>query len=283
MAKQPKADLHIHTTASDGKCTPVSVVNKAEAEGLYALAITDHDTFAGFEEASERGREIGISVLPGMEVTCDFKDREIHILAYGFDITSAELLEFVRRQKQRRHKRAKIMVQNLNKMGFDLSFEEVLAEAGTLNISRNHIAQLMVAKGYSPQKRLVFAKYLGNHAPAYHKIEYEPVESVTRLIKETGGVTIVAHPAANYADSELKELIASGVDGFECVHPSHTWELQKKYLQLCESARLLKTGGSDFHGYEGSRNPWFGTVNIDKSWVDELLKNCKFGMFAGKK
>lgn len=280
MAKQPKADLHIHTTASDGKCTPVSVVNKAESEGLYAVSITDHDTFAGFKEASKRGREIGISVLPGMEITCDFKDREVHILAYGFDPGSEALQKFVTRQKQRRHLRAKKMVENLNKMGYDLTIEELIAQAGTLNISRNHLAELMVSKGYSALKRLVFTKYIGNHAPAYHKTEYDTVESVTRLIRNAGGVTIVAHPAANYADTELKELIAAGVNGFECIHPSHTYELQKKYLQLCDANRLLKTGGSDFHGYEGSRNPWFGTVSIDKSWVDDLLKRCAFGMHA---
>ncbi|MCC5932829.1 MAG: PHP domain-containing protein [Candidatus Cyclonatronum sp.] len=277
MPKQPKADLHLHTTASDGKCTPVSVINKAETEGLYAVAITDHDTFDGFEAARQRGAEIGIGVLPGMEITCDFRDREIHVLAYGFDTRNEDLIKFVSRQKLRRHKRARKMVENLNSLGFDLTMEEVLAESGTLNISRNHLAQLMVSKGYLAQKRLVFAKYLGNHAPAYHKTEYDTVDRVIRLIADAGGVTIVAHPGTTYSDNELKELIDAGVNGFECVHPSHSWDLQKKYLQLCDSAKLLKTGGSDFHGYEGSRHTWFGTVNIDKSWVDELLKHCKNG------
>ncbi|AXJ01782.1 hypothetical protein CYPRO_2540 [Cyclonatronum proteinivorum] len=274
MPKPPKADLHIHTTASDGKCTPVAVVNKAEAEGLYAIAITDHDTYSGYEPARKRGAEIGIEVIPGMEITCDFKGREVHILAYGFDVHDEKLLQFTSQQKLRRHKRAKQMVENLNKMGFDLTIEEVIAEAGTLNISRNHLAQLMVSKGYSTQKRLVFGKYIGNHAPAYHKTEYDTVEKVANLIRAAGGVTIVAHPAAYYADSELEELISAGINGFECVHPSHTYELQKKYLRLCESRNLLKSGGSDFHGYEAARNSWFGTVNVDKSWVDALLKQC---------
>jgi len=275
MAPVPKADLHIHTTASDGRSTPETIIDKAAEKGLYAVAITDHDTYAGFHRARAHAADLGIEVIPGMEITCDYRGRECHMLAYGFDIGNPEMVNFVQRQKIRRNKRAQKMISNLNKLGFDISLDEVTAESGTLNISRNHLAAVMVSKGYATHKKMVFNKYLGDHATAYFKTEYEQIEDVIKLVHRCGGVAILAHPGLYFVDEDINFLIKANIDGFECIHPSHNFALQKKYIQICDDNRLLKTGGSDFHGHQNSQHTLFGTVAVEKSWVDRMLEVCQ--------
>ncbi len=275
MSLVPKADLHIHTTVSDGLSTPEEIVDKAAEQGLYAISITDHDTYAGYHKARARGAEKNVEVIPGMEITCDYNGRECHMLAYGFDLANEELVSFVHKQKLRRNKRARVMISNLNKLGFDISIEDVMAESGTLNISRNHLAAVMVSKGYATHKKMVFNKYLGDHASAYYKIEYAPVEEVIQMVKRCGGVSVLAHPGLYFVDEDVTYMLKAGVDGFECIHPSHNFTLQKRYTKLCDDNRLLKTGGSDYHGHKNAQHNLFGTVAIEKSWVDRLLEVCE--------
>lgn len=275
MAPVPKADLHIHTTASDGQATPEEIIDKAAENGLYAVSITDHDTYAGYHKAKARGTEKNVEVIPGMEITCDYNGRECHMLAYGFDIGSKELLSFVHQQKLRRNKRAKVMISNLNKLGFDISFDDVMAESGTLNISRNHLAAAMVSKGYETHKKAVFLKYLGDHASAYYKTEYAPLQEVIEIVKSCGGVAILAHPGLYFVEEDITNIIKAGIDGFECIHPSHNYMLQKRYTDICDEYRLLKTGGSDYHGHKKAEHNLFGTVAVEKNWVDRLLEVCE--------
>jgi len=271
MPAVPKADLHLHTTASDGKSSPEAIVKKAADAGLKTISITDHDTCSGYIRARAAAAEHGINIISGIEITCEYNGRECHLLGYNFDSGKEEMKTFVRAQQLRRHKRARKMIENLNRLGFDISIDEVTAESGTLNISRNHLAAVMVSKGYAPHKRQVFHKYLGDHASAYHKTDYESVDFAISLIQECGGVAVLAHPGLFYVDEDIKYLIGAGIDGMECIHPSHNYALQKRYIAICESSKLLKTGGSDFHGYENSKSSYFGTVCIEHGWVDTLL------------
>ncbi len=271
MPVKPKADLHIHTTVSDGRSTPEEIVAKASELGLQTIAITDHDSCAGYLRAGAEAAEKGINLISGIEITCEYNKRECHLLGYNFEAGNPEMKTFVESQKRRRHKRAGKMIENLNRLGFDISMEDVTAESGTLNISRNHLAAVMVSKGYASHKRQVFQKYLGDHATAYYKTEYDSVEHVIELIHRCGGVAILAHPGLLYVDEDITYLIKAGIDGFECIHPSHNYALQKRYIAICEGYNLLKTGGSDFHGHDQSQGHYFGTVSIDQEWVDALL------------
>lgn len=276
-----KADLHMHSTASDGRFPPGILVEKCAAAGLKTIAITDHDTIGGFEKAVEAAADAGIDLVPGIEITCEMDGRERHLLAYNFDTEHPRLKTFIQAQRLRRYRRASQMIQNLNRLGFDISMDEVKAEAGTLNISRNHIAGLMLSKGYVAHKQLVFDKYIGDAAPAYHKTEYEHISSVIALIHECGGVAILAHPGRHYTQKQLTELIEAGIDGFECIHPSHNFKFQKKYSTLCEENALLKTGGSDFHGYRMHESSNLGIVAVDVAWVKKLRERTSPVASAG--
>lgn len=265
-----KADLHLHTKASDGKYSPPELVRLCADAGLKAIAITDHDTLKGYQEARDAAVEHNIELLPGIEITCELENKERHLLAYNFDPDHPLLQELLRSQRLRRYRRASSMISKLNKLGFDISLDEVKAEAGSLNISRNHIASLMLGKGYVGHKQLVFDKYIGDKAPAYHKTKYESISEVIKLIHECGGVAILAHPGRHYNDKQLQALISSGIDGFECIHPSHNFRFQRKYKRLCETHQLLCSGGSDFHGYRMHEHGNLGIVAVDYDWVNKM-------------
>lgn len=268
-----KADLHLHTKASDGKYSPPELVRFCADAGLKAIAITDHDTLKGYEDAKEAAAHYNIELLPGIEITCELENKERHLLAYNFDPEHPRLQELLQSQRLRRFRRASSMISNLNKLGFDISMDEVKAEAGSLNISRNHIASLMIGKGYVGHKQLVFDKYIGDKAPAYHKTQYLGIKEVIKLIHECGGVAILAHPGRHYNDKQLDELVSSGIDGFECIHPSHNFRFQKKYDRLCERHQLIRTGGSDFHGYRMHEHGNLGIVAIDLDWVQKMKEH----------
>jgi predicted metal-dependent phosphoesterase TrpH len=272
---EAKADLHIHTTFSDGVKSPEEIIEMASKVGLKAIAITDHDSYAGYKRAKSAGIESGIEVITGIEITSDYKGREVHILGYGFDVANEPLIQFIHSQKLRRYKRARKMIENLNKSGFDISLDEVTAESRTMNISRNHIASLLVKKGLVANVRTVFDRWLGNHADAYFKTEYETAESVIQIIQQAGGVAVLAHPGLYYLEEDISSFIDYGIDGFECIHPSHNFELQRRYRERCEKHNLLETGGSDFHGYKKEEDSYFGTIAINYELVTRLLERCK--------
>lgn len=273
---QPKADLHIHTTVSDGLKTPEELVTFACQKDLKAISITDHDSFEGYEKAKIVADNLTIKLIPGMEVTCEYKEREVHMLAYGFDVQNNEINQFVKEQKNRRYRRAKKMIENLQNVGFDISLDEVTAQSRTLNISRNHIATVLVKKGLVTDVRTVFDRWLGNNAKAYHKTDYEAPSEVIKIIKQAGGVAILAHPGLFYLQEDIERFILDGIDGFECIHPSHNFELQRKYQSICKENRLLETGGSDYHGYKKEEELNFGVVTIDFSCVEKLIEKCDY-------
>jgi predicted metal-dependent phosphoesterase TrpH len=267
-----KADLHIHTNASDGKYDPEEVIRLAAKAGLKAVAITDHDTYDGYFRAKAAGSDLGVEVIPGIEITADYKGRECHILGYGFETGNAGFKQFVQAQKKRRYNRAKKMLSNLQKFGYDITIDEIFAEYGTMNLSRNHIAGLMVKKGYTTNTKAVFEKWLGNNGPAYYKIEYESVAAVIEIIKKAGGLSVLAHPGIYYLPEDIDYLIKNGINGMECIHPSHNYELQKQYRDICLTHGLIETGGSDFHGFKKEDHANFGTVVVDYTKATMLKK-----------
>lgn len=268
-------DLHIHSTASDGNLTPAQVVQLAAEKKIHTLALADHDTIEGYLEAQTRGDKIGVTVLPGVELTCNFNSRESHLLGYCFDTENEELNEILDKHHLSRKKRIRWILAQLADQGFQISFDEVWAEAHGGNLGRPHIAAVMVDKRMVASKKEAFIRYLGDNALGEIPNSYLNYRQAINLIKKAGGVTILAHPGLMYTNDEIKAFIDAGLDGVEIIHPSHNYKLQKKLENLAENHSLLKTGGSDFHALNGEYEPHLGIVTISEKWVNQLVKLSK--------
>jgi hypothetical protein len=268
--KKAKADLHTHTTCSDGSTEPDELVRMASELGIKHLAITDHDTFEGYKMAEVCAQELNIDLICGMELTTSFEGRESHLLAYEIDPENPLLNDLVKEQRRIRKVRMRRIVDKVQKQGFDISYDEVRAEANKANLGRPHIAMVLMNKGYVGSINEAFIRYLNNEKLNENHTEYVDFREAIHLLKSAGAVTVLAHPGVLYSDSELKEIIDVGVDGLECIHPSHNYDLQKKFDELCDKYLLLKTGGSDFHGHKHEKNRHFGTVTIPGKHADKL-------------
>jgi predicted metal-dependent phosphoesterase TrpH len=275
-----KADLHTHTTASDGMFRPAENVRLAKEAGLSALAITDHDTVAGVEEALEAGREYGITVIPGMELSTSADGKDIHILGYGISAEDSVLLSRLQAQRNVRNRRNEEMLKKLAELNMHVSLEELEAAAGKSrledgSIGRPHIAQALVDKGYVADKREAFDRLLGEGKPAYASLaRIAPTEAI-RWIHEAGGIAIIAHPGL-YGDDELVlTLLDSGADGLEAFHSEHDEQMERRYAEWAENRGKLVTGGSDFHGIKDgvAFHGDIGSRTVDASIVAELLRN----------
>ncbi len=267
-----KADLHIHTTASDGRSTPSEIVRRAEDQNLKVIAITDHDTIAGLEEAREAASGIGLEVLSGAEVTVDFNGREAHLLTYCFDPKNPELTTMLHEHKKARVDRGEWIIGELSKEGLNLDMSEVKAEAAGSNIGRPHIATLMVKKGFVGSVEEAFIRYLSNQRLGDIPSEYYSHKEAIDVVKKAGGAVVIAHPGELYSRGELEQWVQCGIDGIEVVHPSHRYKLQKKMEKFAEDYRLLKTGGSDFHGGNRDYQKYFGVATISIRRVEALKR-----------
>lgn len=242
-----KADLHIHSTASDGKLKPSDIVRLALERKLDVIAITDHDTIAGHSEAFAAAEGSDLRIVRGVEISTMFNGREAHLLAYSFQ--DEEIIhQLLRSQKEKRIERAKSIITRLKKLGFDISYDEVRAEAGRATIGRPHIARVLVRKKYAADNNEVFIRYLSDRSCAYEKMDYPDIVHVIKLIHLSGGFAVIAHPSRSYNFIEIKYLKDSGLDGIECLHPSHNLAAKRRYQTYCDNYGLIATGGSDFHG-----------------------------------
>lgn len=247
------ADLHTHSTASDGQYTPTQLVQMAKAHGLEALALTDHDTTDGLEEAIQAGGLCGLRVIPGIELSAK-EYPTFHILGYAFKLGARPLTELCRQMKARRDERTERLLAFLSKKGVELTVEEVEAMAGGDVIGRPHFARAMVRRGYVSTNREAFERYLDTEE--YHEqVECgkPPVQECIEAIKMSGGIVSLAHPyqiglSNGELDRLVGELAASGLDAIECYYPKYTPEQQEFYIHLAEKYHLRQTGGSDFHG-----------------------------------
>jgi predicted metal-dependent phosphoesterase TrpH len=270
-----RADLHTHTSASDGELTAKELLDKAKSKGLSTLSITDHDTIDGYIDALDKSEKMGIELIPGVELSTIWKNREVHLLAYGFDPESASLRNLLLRQKRARKLRMREIVHVLNKKGLEVDYDEIMAYARGANIGRPHAAAVLIKKGYAANVADAFIRYLSLDEILKIKTEYTDIESAVRIVKESGGVLSVAHPGPLYSTDELKEMILAGIDGIECIHPSHNFNVQKVFTEMAKSMNLLITGGSDFHGSPKSDyDPYLGVVTLGTHHVEALKRTC---------
>jgi 3',5'-nucleoside bisphosphate phosphatase len=249
-----RIDLHAHTNRSDGSLAPAALVRLAKDVGLAALAVTDHDTTSGLEEARAAGAALGVEVLTGIEITARFPGRAMHVLAYGFDERDPGLLALLDEVLLSRAERNPRIVGRLAELGCGITMDDVHAEAAGAVVARPHIARALVRRGHAVDVRSAFAQYLRDGGPAFVAAEsVEPVRAIA-AVKAAGGAAVVAHPRQLrlQGDPERRalfaELAAAGLDGIEVDHPSHDAEDRARWRALAASLGLLATGGSDFHG-----------------------------------
>jgi predicted metal-dependent phosphoesterase TrpH len=242
-----KTDLHTHTSFSDGHLNPKELLKKASRQGIEVISITDHDSVNAFEVAKNFEGKFDIEVIPGVEISSDIRDSEVHILGYFIDPQNKELEHYLHFFRDERYKRAIRIVEKLNVLGLKINMDDVLERANNSAIGRPHIAQALLINEQVKSYFEAFYKYLGNHAPAYERKVHLSPQSAFKIISDAGGLSFIAHPG-NMPEILIKELIDAGVDGIEVVHPSHTPERVKFYRGIVNEYFLLESGGSDFHG-----------------------------------
>lgn len=267
-----KADLHIHTIASDGHSTPEQIIKNAKKHKLDIISITDHDTIRGYQKAVDVAKEYDVKLLPGIEITSDFNGRECHLLGYCFNPEDPGIKKLLVRHYHSRLERGKWIVDELSKQGLDIDIEEVKAEANGSNIGRPHIASVLVDKGYVASFKEAFIRYLSDQSLGTIYNEYYSHQEVIDTVKEAGGAVVVAHPGNLYSEDQLKELVDAGIDGIEFIHPSHDYDKQKQIEAFADKHNLLKTGGSDFHGRDQEYQKFFGVVTINTKYVHRLIR-----------
>ncbi len=245
-------------------------VKQAVSLNLSVISITDHDSTAGVRLAQEEAQNYDLQVMPGVEVTTAFGDRECHMLAYDFDMNDESFNELLRAHQQARVLRAGWIIKKLAEKGMVLDIEEVIAEAKGRNVGRPHIAGVLRRKGYVASIREAFIRHLSDDALGTIKSNYHSYADVIDIVKRAGGVTVVAHPGRMYSEKELEKFVAAGIDGVESLHPGHTYEIQKRMEAFAEKYNLLTTGGSDYHGGVKDYYRNFGLVTINHRKVNKI-------------
>lgn len=270
------ADLHAHTTASDGTFHPRELVTLAKEKGLAAIAITDHDTTAGLAEAQLAGQELGVEVVPGIELSTEFEGKEVHVLGYFYDPGNAELRELTQKMRDDRVHRMDKMIAKLNEAGVNITREEVVAEAQGGAIGRPHIARVLMRKGYVQNIPEAFERYLASGRPGYvERMKLTPEEAVA-VIKRAGGSPVVAHPGLFDKDYLFDALVPLGLVGLEAHHPDHSDEKRHHYETLAKHHGLISTGGSDFHGAGAEHRGDLGSVHVCTDVIDQLRAKASF-------
>lgn len=246
-------DLHVHSTFSDGTLRPGELVAMAARGGLAAIAVTDHDTVEGTAEALLAGQEFGITVIPGLEMSVRHGELPLHILGYGIDPDCPVLKDALAGIQAARQIRNEAILARLADLGLAVSLAEVDAQSVMGQTGRPHFARLLVEKGLARDIDEAFTLYLGRGARAYVARQIYPAESAIAVIRQAGGVSVLAHPATadpslRTISSTLTELKSLGLDGIEVYYPTHSASVRKKLTAFAKKFDLLVTGGSDFHG-----------------------------------
>jgi predicted metal-dependent phosphoesterase TrpH len=255
-------DLHCHSTASDGTLSPTEVVRLARQSNLSALALTDHDTIGGVAEAAAEAKAVGIDFIPGIEISAEYPHPgTMHLLGYGIDPQSETLKSLTTTLIAGRDNRNPRIVAKLQELGVSITMEEVEKEAGGQVVGRPHIAAILHRKGYVSSIKEAFNKYLAQGAPAYFDKERLTPRQALEMIRESGGLPVLAHAIQLRTDNDgqlervVKDLVDLGLAGIEVFHSDHNDEWIGKCEKLAAKYKLLKTGGSDFHGTNKAHIP----------------------------
>jgi len=276
-------DLHTHSTNSDGTFSPTQIVSEAREKGLSAVALTDHDCVFGLDEFEKAGIQYGIETIDGIEFASYYeaslcKKTEIHIVGLFIDKNNKPILEKTNEILEARIERNKKMTKRLTELGFPMTYDELCALAGHNHCSRTHYALLMVKKGYVKDKNEAFAKYFANNMPAYvPRILPTPRECI-EMIKNAGGIPILAHPTLYYMDDSqieamCKDLRQNGMEAMEVMYSTYNSRQQYFLTNIAEKYGFAKSGGSDFHGLNKAGidlKTGKGNLAVPYEFLDEL-------------
>ncbi|MEA1965403.1 MAG: PHP domain-containing protein [Candidatus Aerophobetes bacterium] len=267
-----RIDLHLHSIYSDGTFTPEEIVYKAKELKLKAISITDHDSVSGIEEELEVGKKLKVEIIPGIEMSTDVGDDEIHILGYYIDWKDKKFLTQLKVFQESRAKRNKKLVERLKELGMPINHNELkgLASKGGV-ISRLHIARLMKEEGYASSIGEAFEKWLNPGRTAHVKrMKVSPFEIIQSIL-EIGGIPVFAHPYLSKRDDLIPDFVKAGLKGIEVYHSAHDAQAEEHYRKIAQKHHLLITGGSDCHG-RAKDKVLMGTVNVPHLLLKDLKK-----------
>jgi len=263
-----RVDLHVHTTASDGQLSPTEIVRTALGLGLTVIAITDHDTTEGIEEALEAASGTGLNVIPGVEISTDIPRSEVHILGYHIAHRDPCLCSKLAFFRDSRLNRARKMVAKLSRMGLPLDWDRVQQIAGEAAVGRPHVARAMLEQGYVSSIDEAFNLYIGRNGPAYvERAKLSPGEAV-QVILAANGLPVLAHPLQ--VTHLVPELAKNGLVGLEAYYPGYTTDETRFLLDLAAKYGLLTTGGADFHGEDVLPGNKLGGIVVPQIAVEDL-------------
>jgi hypothetical protein len=267
------ADLHVHSTASDGTLPPAEVVRRAAQAGLAAMALTDHDTVAGVPEAIREGERVGVRVVSGCEFSVRVAWGEMHLLGYFIPPDDPVIQEFLAGERAMRLERARKMVEHLQAWGMAVGLDDVLAEAGDAPVGRPHVARALVRLGKVADTIVAFDEFLGTGRRAYVEKVLPALADVAALVHRAGGVVSAAHLKDRGNRATLQMLKADGLDAVEVRHPRHPPVLVAALEEIARSLGLCRSGGTDWHGdgQDEGQVP-LGTEAVPLAWLDELEK-----------
>ena len=271
-----RVDLHVHSSCSDGRLTPAEVIAAVAECGLEVVALTDHDTVSGVEEALRAAEIFGVELIPGIELSTYDENGSTHLLGYFVDHGNPDLLTYTETARASRLQRAREIVGKLNGLGVDLDFDDVLAQAppGGL-IARPHVARALVAGGWVRGYAEAFSRFIAAGQPAYVPTRHtEPLEGIGR-IHSWGGLAFLAHGGKSHSVTRIQELADAGLDGLEILHPDHREFEVRKLRELAAELDLLESGGSDWHGPRDDRRGQLGGQPVPYGWYTKLRQTAE--------
>jgi len=268
-------DLHTHTTASDGRCTPAELVARAAAAGVTVLSVTDHDTVAGYQAAAAAAATAGVELVPGIEITAVVEGADVHVLGYFIDVHAPRLLAFLAEQRRRRIDRVREIIDRLAAHGVVLDSDAILQpgiDDPGIAIGRPWIARALVAGGHVADGNQAFDRWLGRGRPAFVPRQGMMPKDVVARIHEARGIASLAHPGLVGHDEWLPALVADGLDALEAYHSNHDSRATGHYLSMAARLGLCVTGGSDYHAdaSHGSGGP--GSVSLPRDAYEKLVR-----------
>ncbi len=275
-----RVDFHTHTSASDGIKTPSELIDLAIENGLVVMAVTDHDTVDGIDEALDYAEERGFDLIPGIEFSIDHDRGSFHLIGLNIDHTEPELQGAIKVLAEHRDTRAARIVEDLNNHGIGITYDEVVQEAGSGSVGRPHIARVLVRHGLGESVRDIFDNFLVKGTPGYVKKYKIGIDHAIMVIKKAGGLPLIAHPVSldfgsfDEFESLLVDMVQRGVRGFEVYAPMHTEDQVSLFLEIARTHDLIISGGSDYHGDKNEKLGYYTDERpIPFSVYEELKPN----------
>lgn len=270
-------DLHLHSSASDGRDPPEEIIRLAVAERLTAMALTDHDNLDGIDEARTAAAEAGIDFIPGTELSVDFDGTKMHMLVYFLEPEPGPLQDRLSGLREGRDQRNAAMIEKLVDLGYDLTIEDVLKHAAGRSVGRPHIADALVEKRYVKNRNEAFDGLLSDGGVAYIERDRLTAVEAIELARRSGAVPVIAHPITanlgNEAKPTFRKLAEHGLGGIEAHHPKHQAQLRAWFVDLASDLDIAATGGSDYHGSDAREfrvGRGTGDLLVPDAAVDQL-------------